>query len=165
MRVMSRRPPARENSPAFWCGFLRGFLIASRRRFECFRASVSARFLVMAKNSGGYFSITNFFDGLRGCLLFRFASLLIVCRSRAFLAVSVAFCCVGWVFACLRCFRGRWGCFCPFCAVVWRRCCLAFVCGAIFCPLWRVLVVGRMFSRLRCFRSSMGVLWRLRWCF
>lgn len=64
MRAMSRRPPARENSPAFWWGFLCGFLIASRRRSECFRASVSARFLVMAKNSGGYFSITNFFDGL-----------------------------------------------------------------------------------------------------
>lgn len=64
MRAMSRRPPARENSPAFWWGFLRGFLIASRRRSECFLASVSARFLVMAKNSGGYFSITNFFDGL-----------------------------------------------------------------------------------------------------
>lgn len=77
MRVMSRRPPARENSPAFWCGFLRGFLIASRRRFECFRASVSARFLVMAKNSGGYFSITNFFDGLA--------------RSARVLALSVCF--------------------------------------------------------------------------
>lgn len=107
MRAMSRRPPARENSPAFWWGFLRGFLIASRRRSECFRASVSARFLVMAKNSGGYFSITNFLTvshGLRGCLFFRFASLLIVCRSRAVLAVSVAFCRVGWGLLVRACF-------------------------------------------------------------
>lgn len=64
MRAMSRRPPRVKIAPLFWWGFLRGFLIASRRRSECFRASVSARFLVMAKNSGGYFSITNFFDGL-----------------------------------------------------------------------------------------------------
>lgn len=80
MRVMSRRPPARENSPAFWCGFLRGFLIASRRRFECFRASVSARFLVMAKNSGGYFSITNFLTVSHG-----------LARSARVFALSVCF--------------------------------------------------------------------------
>lgn len=141
MRAMSRRPPARENSPAFWWGFLRGFLIASRRRSECFRASVSARFLVMAKNSGGYFSITNFLTvshGLRGCLRSRFVSLSVVSHSRAVLAVSAAFCCVGWVFACLCLFRGLWGCFCLFCAVSRLRCCLVFACGAIFCPLWLV---------------------------
>lgn len=63
----ARRAAARPRAkiaPLFWWGFLLGFLIVSRRRSECFRASVSARFLVMAKNSGGYFSITNFFDGL-----------------------------------------------------------------------------------------------------
>lgn len=63
----ARRAAARPRAkiaPLFWWGFLRGFLIVSRRRSECFRASVSARFLVMAKNSGGYFSIANFFDGL-----------------------------------------------------------------------------------------------------
>lgn len=89
MRAMSRRPPARENSPAFWWGFLRGFLIASRRRSECFRASVSARFLVMAKNSGGYFSITNFFDGLaRSARLFTLS----VCLSAYRLPLSRRFC-------------------------------------------------------------------------
>lgn len=63
----ARRAAARPRAkiaPLFWWGFLRGFLVVSRRRSECFRASVSARFLVMPKNSGGYFSITNFFDGL-----------------------------------------------------------------------------------------------------
>lgn len=62
----ARRAAARPRAkiaPLFWWGFLLGFLIVSRRRSERFRASVSARFLVMAKNSGGYFSITNFFDG------------------------------------------------------------------------------------------------------
>lgn len=44
MRAMSRRPPARENSPAFFGGFLRGFLIVSRRRSERFRASVLGSF-------------------------------------------------------------------------------------------------------------------------
>ena len=163
MRATSRRPSARKNSPAFRWGFLHGFLIDSRRRSECFRASVLARFLVMAKNGGGYFSITNFLTvshGLRGCLLFRFASLLIVCHSRAVLAVSAAFCCAGWVFACPRLFRALCGCFCPFCAVSRLLCCPVFACGAIFCPLWRVWVVGRMFSRPRCFRAFTGVLWR-----
>lgn len=159
----ARRAAARPRAkiaPLFWWGFLRGFLIVSRRRSECFRASVSARFLVMAKNSGGYFSITNFLTvshGLRGCLRSRLVSLSIVCHSRAVFAVSAAFCAVGRVFACLRCFRGLWGCFCPFCAVYRSRCCLAFVCGAIFCPLWLVCVVGRIFSRPRCFRSFTGV--------
>lgn len=63
----ARRAAARPRAkiaPLFWWSFLLGFLIVSRRRSECFRASVSARFLVMAKNSGGYFSITNFFDCL-----------------------------------------------------------------------------------------------------
>ena len=63
----ARRAAARPRAkiaPLFWWGFLRGFLVVSSRRSECFRASVSARFLVMPKNSGGYFSITNFFDGL-----------------------------------------------------------------------------------------------------
>nr|DAG41452.1 MAG TPA: hypothetical protein [Caudoviricetes sp.] len=114
----------------------------------------------MAKNSGGYFSITNFVTvshGLRGCLLFRFASLLIVRHSRAVLAVSAAFCCAGCVFACLWLFRRLWGCFG---GSMRSRCCVclsAFVCGALFCPLWLVCVVGRIFSRPRCFRSFTGV--------
>lgn len=142
MRVMSRRPPAREHSPAFWCGFLRGFLIASRRRSECFRASVSARFLVMAKNSGGYFSITNFLTGshgLRGCLFSRSVALLVSCRLCAVLAVSAAFCCVGWAFA----VRARFvacgavfGCPARLHGVGVRP---AFDCGALFCSLWLVL--------------------------
>lgn len=133
----SRRPPRVKIAPLL-VGLLRGFLIASRRRSECFRASVSARFLVMAKNSGGYFSITNFLTvshGLRGCLRFRFGSLLIVCRSRAVLAVSAAFCCVGWVFACPRSFRRLCGCFWRFYAVArWRR--------SSCVRLWRVLLLA-----------------------
>lgn len=142
----ARRAAARPRAkiaPLFWWGFLLGFLIVSRRRSECFRASVSARFLVMAKNSGGYFSITNFFavsHGLRGCLRFRFVSLLIVCRSRAVLAVSVAFCCAGCVFACSRLFRRLWGCFWLSCAVArWRR--------SSCVRLWRALLLA--VARLR----------------
>lgn len=79
----ARRAAARPRAkiaPLFWWGFLRGFLIVSRRRSECFRASVSARFLVMAKNSGGYFSITNFLTVSHG-----------LARSARVFALSVCF--------------------------------------------------------------------------
>lgn len=143
MRVMSRRPPACENSPAFWCGFLRGFLIASRRRFECFRASVSARFLVMAKNSGGYFSITNFFDGLaRSARVFALS----VCfsayrpplsrRSCRLCGVLLRGVCV----SCLWLFRRLWGCF-------WRFYAVALLCLSLCVRLWRVLLLA--VARLR----------------
>lgn len=144
----ARRAAARPRSkiaPLFWRGFLRGFLIVSRRRSECFRASVSARFLVMAKNSGGYFSITNFLTvshSLRGCLLSRSVALLAACHSRAVLAVSAAFCCVGWVFACPRSFRRLWGCFWRFYAVARCR-------RSSCVRLWRVLLpaVARLRGR------------------
>ena len=142
----ARRAAARPRAkiaPLFWWGFLLGFLIVSRRRSERFRASVSARFLVMAKNSGGYFSITNFLTvshGLRGCLLFRFASLLIVRHSRAVLAVSAAFCCAVCVFACLWLFRRLWGCF-------WRFYVVALLCLSLCVRLWRVLLLA--VARLR----------------
>ena len=97
----------------------------------------------MAKNSGGYFSITNFLTvshGLRGCSFFRFASLLVVCHSRAVLAVSVAFCRAGWVFACPRSFRRLWGCFWLSYAVArWRR--------SSCVRLWRALLLA--VARLR----------------
>lgn len=142
----ARRAAARPRAkiaPLFWWGFLLGFLIVSRRRSECFRASVSARFLVMAKNSGGYFSITNFFDGLA--------------RSARVLALSV----------CLSAYRlplSRRSC--RLCGVLLRGAgvCLSVLVTrlvGLFLPVLRglsvaalscVLLVGRYFARRGSFR-------------
>lgn len=74
-------PAARENSPAFWWGFLRGFLIAPAAVLNASGLLFRLVFLVMAKNSGGYFSITNFFDGLaRSARLSVLSACLSACR-------------------------------------------------------------------------------------
>ena len=124
-------------------------------------------FLVMAKNSGGYFSITNFLTVSHGLARSRTVCAgvcsfgLLLCLSsatlapflpslRRFVARGVCLLVCGCFVACGAVFGGS----------MHSRCCVclsAFVCGAFFCSLWLVCVVGRMFSRPRCFRSFTGV--------